>query len=106
MGQGTTGVDEKYAAAWLVHATMLSRGVQAIATEDATQAPELFWVSDLRPDTDYPFLEIRTEGMTANGFEEFLVRTGQMVQTGPQRGLPLLTDTATLIFPRTGGVAR
>lgn len=50
------------AATWLVHAVMLTRQVQALDVHDAVNAPELFWVNDLAPCADYPYLETHTEG--------------------------------------------
>ncbi len=44
--------------------------------------------------------------MTVNWNDRSFISTGQEAQTGPQRGLKWLTDAATLIFTRTGGVAR
>lgn len=51
------------AATWLVHATILARELESIDTFDAARAPELFWVRDMTPSTDYPLLEIHTEGI-------------------------------------------
>ena len=52
------------ASSWLVHATMLARQVQALDVNEAPGAPELFWVADLKPDSEYPFLEEHAEGLT------------------------------------------
>jgi hypothetical protein len=49
---------------WLVHAAILTRQIEAIGADDVTEAPELFWVSDLAPGSDYPFLENHAEGPT------------------------------------------
>jgi hypothetical protein len=51
-------------AAWLVHATMLTRQVQAIDIQDATDAPELFWACRGRPDPEYRLLEVHSEGIS------------------------------------------
>ena len=51
-------------AAWLVHATMLTRQVQSIDTQDATHAPELFWACRGKPNTEYRLLEIHSEGIS------------------------------------------
>ena len=50
------------ASSWLVHAIMLTRGVQSIDTHDALHAPELCWVDGLKPTQVYPFLDVHTEG--------------------------------------------
>jgi len=49
-------------AAWLVHATMLTRQAEALDVHDAAQAPELFWAADFMPSADYPLLDIHSEG--------------------------------------------
>lgn len=51
-------------AAWLVHATMLTRQAEALDVDDAGHAPELFWAADMKPSADYPLLEIHSEGMS------------------------------------------
>ena len=51
------------ASAWLIHATMLARHVQALDVREAPGAPELFWLADLSPDAGYPLLESHAEGM-------------------------------------------
>jgi len=51
------------AATWLIHAAMLARQVQALDVREALEAPELFWVSTLKPSLDYPLLEIHSEGI-------------------------------------------
>jgi hypothetical protein len=51
-------------ATWLVHATMLTRQVQAIDVDDATYAPELFWTEARKPAIDYSLLEIHSETTT------------------------------------------
>lgn len=50
-------------AAWLVHAAMLTRHVEALDVRDATHAPELFWACGSKPDPQYPLLEIHSEGI-------------------------------------------
>lgn len=50
-------------ASWLIHATMLTREVQALDVHEAAEAPELFWVTGLKPSSDYPLLETHSEGM-------------------------------------------
>ena len=50
------------AATWLIHAVMLTRRVQSINVNDATDAPELFWVENLAASSDYPLLETHAEG--------------------------------------------
>jgi len=49
-------------ASWLIQAIMLHRQVNSLDALEALQAPELYWVQDLRPDTQYPYLELHTEG--------------------------------------------
>lgn len=58
-------------AAWLVHATMLTRQVQALDVHEAAEAPELFWMSGPKPVADYPLLELHSEG---NGRRVWAVR--------------------------------
>lgn len=50
-------------ASWLIHAAMLTRQVQALDVHEAAEAPELFWVTGLKPSSDYPLLETHSEGM-------------------------------------------
>ena len=51
-------------AAWLVHATMLTRQAEALDVHDATHAPELFWAGGVKPSPDYPLLDIHSEGIS------------------------------------------
>ena len=51
-------------AAWLVHATLLTRHAEALDVNDAAHAPELFWAADVKPSSDYPHLDIHTEGVS------------------------------------------
>lgn len=51
-------------AAWLIHATMLTRHAEAFDVHDAAHAPELFWVADVKPSYDYPLLDIHSEGVS------------------------------------------
>lgn len=50
------------ASSWLIHATMLTRHAQSIAFDDALHTPELFWVRELSPSSEYPLLEAHAEG--------------------------------------------
>jgi hypothetical protein len=51
-------------AAWLVHATMLTRQAEALDVHDAAHAPELFWATGVTPSSDYPLLDIHSEGVS------------------------------------------
>jgi hypothetical protein len=51
-------------AAWLVHATMITRQAQALDVHDAAHAPELFWATGVAPSSDYPLLDIHSEGVS------------------------------------------
>ncbi len=64
-----------------------------------------FLVSGLAHTGDM-FHEYGGDCMTVNWSERSLISTGQEAQTGLQRGLKWLTNVATLIFTRAGGVAR
>jgi hypothetical protein len=50
------------AAAWLAHATMLTRGQQAIDARELEDVPELFWSELGDVSTSYPLLELYREG--------------------------------------------
>lgn len=50
-------------AAWLVHAVMLHRQAGSMEAREASAAPELFWAQRNTPDTNYPHLELHTEGL-------------------------------------------
>ena len=51
-------------ASWLVHATMLTRQIEALDVHDSAEAPELFWVCSVNPSAEYPLLEIHSEGIS------------------------------------------
>jgi len=52
-------------AAWLIHAAMLTRQVQALDVHEAAEAPELFWVVGMKPSFDDPLLELHSSAATA-----------------------------------------
>ncbi|HVD03904.1 MAG TPA: hypothetical protein VNF75_07200 [Candidatus Dormibacteraeota bacterium] len=47
---------------WLIHAYLLTRGIQSVNEADLSAAPELFWVKLSRPSGTYPLVTRQTEG--------------------------------------------
>jgi len=83
--------------AWLIHALLISRGIDAVDEREVRKAPELFGL-DLPPsggqDREYPFIERHTEGggrtvLTRRSIPSSPPRSDSPARENPQLALEL-----------------
>jgi hypothetical protein len=62
LSRGAVFEADAEAASWLIHALMLTRGVDSVSDAEVAVAPELFWAKILRPDGEYWLIDRHSEG--------------------------------------------